>query len=384
MASFGAMQGHQDQYSDESRDTDVGSRRQENYGGAYPGEDREVLETSRARRRRKEERSPFGYQPAGEDAKEVPVALTPESTMDTATKAKVDAFAKFVDDSHRSMSYHYAEARVGDARRLGDQPQELHASCVDEEIPALSGVFIVNQKKHSTVQKNVFRRDAIQQKKLLAAGLEYFRGLAGLDFSEVTNPDVHKEKSSLWIGKEAKLSPFVLWDKETTSATSSMRVDSAIGFPSVNKMTNHRTGDTVNDTVVESGFMVTAMNPMGIRIHGVYGGKEGKMLEPGQALFYGEAMIHSNGNFMRPVWVRLVSTAPSIKVDGGVSVATMSAKMIPLNPGAVASELKEYVGTAKRTVRISNIMEGSAKKGGKSIVKSRVVCATLSFDFKGK
>ncbi len=380
MSSFGAMK---DEYQHRLQEDTFG-KKGVGLTHEYPGQDREIIEGKYYDQKPSYSHK---YEPAQEDyktfigepfesMKEKGDAKKEETLLDSSSSAKVEAFKEFINDVHRSMSYHYSKSKVGDYRRMFDAPEELNANCIDEVIPSNTGIFIVNQNKFSTVQNDIFRRNKKQQKRFLSVGIDYLRDLTDLDFSEISNSDVHKKKSSFWIGDEVKLSPFVLWDKATTSKTASMKVVNSIGFPSINKMTNHKTGDIVNDTIVESGYMVTAMKPEGLRIHGILGGKKGKILNPGQALFFGDAMIRSPGDFMRPVWIRLVSSKPSIKTDDGVSIAEMEAKIIPLKPGSVASELKEFSGTAKRTVKIENNI-GSDKS-----VTSRTVCATMSFKFK--
>lgn len=394
MASLGAMrdefQDHfvrDEDYDEEdfgydgvySDGTSIASRRRRrDYGYGYSDDD-DAYDYDGEEEEEEDRGFEEGYQEKGNEESSISSPIEDLSPEDAALKAKVEAFKDFVDTSHRNMSSHYSKSLPGDERRMKDRPQRLVSNCIDEEIPADAGVFVVNQRKFAEVQSEIFRRNAKQQKRLLAASIDYVNGLVDLDFSELTNPSVHKEKSSLWISDKAKHSPFVLWDRATTSKTAEMKVDTAIGFPSVNQMKNQKTREPLQDTVVESGYMVTAMKPEGIRVHGEYGGKEGKILKPGEAIFFGEAMVRSKGNYMRPVWFRLVSSKPSIKTDTGTSVAELEVKMIPLKPRATGSSLAEFSGKGKRSVRITNNIEETTD--GEKKVRNRNVCATLDLSF---
>lgn len=380
-----------------------GNHRMEYHGGRhrqgarrklYSGDD--VIEGTYAHERGHSERLRDGsvyYRPAGDhegfpeeglgkihcDNKKDDPLKAPTKASQESTKKK--SFDTFLNDTHRAMSAYYAESEITkDPRKLCQVPTTLSASCVDEEIPKDAGVIIVNEAKLNTVQKKKFRRDDACQKKLQSSAISYMRGLTGLDFSMITNPNVEKKISSFVMTDSkskkpvAKLSPYVMWDSSTSAKSPELLVDRADGFPSIST--------EEQDNVIESGYMITVLNGDGIRIHGKYGGKEGKIMNAGQSLYFGDVLVFPARGKRMPVWIRVASRKPSELTgkEENVSIAHMDAKMIPLQVGRVASEMKDFTGKAVRKLKIVEVNGDSsvAKKKGED---ARVVDAHLQIDF---
>ncbi len=344
----------------------------------YYSGDKEVIEGESGRMYGdKKEEDPLHYQPAGEKeglpSEGLGGMLRKKEKADaeeTVEDTKKKGFDAFLNESHAAMSSKYASSIVSDdVRRLRAAPVVLSASCVDEEIPLTSGVIVVNENKFARVQTSKFARDEEAQKKFHVAAVTYLRGLTALDFSLLTNANVEKRVSSFMIlsdDKEktplVKMSPYVMWDKSTSSDAPSLLVDNARGFASLEK----------NDEIIESGYMINVVDPEGVRVYGNFGGKKGKLMKPGEALYFGEAMVYPGRAYRKPVWIRLASVKPSVITSKKVSVTEMDARMIPLKTGAVATEMKEYKGTAKRTLQIDTDTKSS----------SRRINASLHIDFQ--
>ncbi|MHA1680818.1 MAG: hypothetical protein ACTSUE_07410 [Promethearchaeota archaeon] len=381
------------EYYDERRNYHDRPYYDERKRGFYSGED--VIEETYAHETEYGDHcneDPLLYQPAGElegfpeeglgkihskeekDPLRAPEKVSPENT-------KKESFKVFLNNSHRSMSAKYAESEITkDPRKLRQLPVTLSASCVDEEIPKDAGVIIVNEKKFSSVQENKFGRNEACQKKLHSAAISYVRGLTGLDFSMITNPNVEKKISSFVMSDAkrktpvAKLSPYVMWDTATSAKSPELLIDRSEGFPSIN--------NEEQDNVIEAGYMVTVLANDGIRINGNYGGEAGKVMHPGQSLYFGDVLVFPSRAKRMPVWVRVASNKPS-EITGkeeNVSVAHMQAKMIPLRVGRVASDMKDFVGKAVRKLKIIEV-DGSSSVARKKGEDTRVINAHLQIDF---
>jgi hypothetical protein len=305
-----------------------------------------------------------------------------ESPMCIKADTKKEAFDSFLDMSHSAMSAKYAESEITkDPRKLSQMPVVLSASCVDEEIPKSAGVIIVNEKKFSKVQDSKFARDEMAQKKLQSSAISYVQGLVGLNFSMITNPNVEKKISSFIMKDEksgepvAKLSPYVMWDTSTSSKSPELLVDRADGFPSIS--------EKEKDNVIEAGYMVTVLNKEGIRVNGNYGGKKGKIMQPGQSIYYGDVLVYPSRAKRMPVWIRVASSNPSELTgkEGDVAVSKMNAKMVPLRLHTKASAMKGFEGTAVRRLKIREV-DGSSSVASKKGEDARVINASLQIDFK--
>jgi hypothetical protein len=128
--------------------------------------------------------------------------------------------------------------------------------------------------------------------------------------------------------------------------------------------------------------MVTILDPAGIRIHGIYGGKKGKIMQAGQSLYFGDVLAFPARGKRMPVWVRVASSKPS-EITGkeeNVSVAEMDAKMVPLQVGRIASEMKGFSGKAVRKLKIVEV-DGDSSVARKKGEDARVVNAHLQIDF---
>lgn len=306
-------------------------------------------------------------------------ACAKDSEKSTTTKK---AFDSFLDETHASMSAKYAESKITeDVRKLSQVPVVLSASCMDEEIPKSAGVIIVNEKKFSRIQESKLGRDEACQKKLQSSAINFVRGLTGMDFSMITNPSVEKKISSLVLnnpetGKPvAKLSPYVMWDTSTSVNSPELLVDKAEGFPSIS--------EKERDNVLEAGYMVTVLDKEGVRINGVYGGKKGKIMQPGQSLYYGDVLVFPARAKRMPVWIRVASNKPSELAgkEGNVSVSHMDAKMVPLRVGRPASQMSGFSGKAVRRLKVTEV-SGSSSAASKKGEDSHVINASLQIDFK--
>jgi len=302
------------------------------------------------------------------------------SSVGESTRKK--AFESLLDETHLSMSAKYAESKITkDPRKLREAPVVLSASCVDAEIPKAAGVIIVNDKKFSKIQESKFGRDESCQRKYQSSAINYMRGLTGMDFSMITNPNVEKKISSLVLkntktGKPAaKLSPYIMWDNSTSVNSPELLVDKAEGFPSIR--------EKEEDNVLEAGYMVTILDKEGIRINGNYGGKDGKVMKPGQSLYYGDVLVFPARAKRMPVWIRVASNRPSELAgkENNVAISYMDAKMVPLRVGRPASQMKEFSGKAVRKLKVTNV-SGSSSAAKKKGEDTHIINATLRINFE--
>jgi hypothetical protein len=302
------------------------------------------------------------------------------SSVGESTRKK--AFESLLDETHSSMSAKYAESKITkDPRKLREVPVTLSASCVDVEIPKAAGVVIVNEKKFSKIQESKFGRDETCQKKYQSSAINYMRGLTGMDFSMITNPNVEKKISSLVLkntktGKPAaKLSPYIMWDNSTSVNSPELLVDKSEGFPSII--------EKEEDNVLEAGYMVTILDKGGIRINGNYGGKNGKVMQLGQSLYYGDVLVFPARAKRMPVWIRVASNRPSELTgkENNVVISHMDAKMVPLRVGRPASQMKGFSGKAVRKLKVTNV-SGSSSAAKKKGEDTRIINATLRIDFE--
>jgi hypothetical protein len=229
-------------------------------------------------------------------------------------------------------------------------PVSLKASASDEIVRAPNKVIMVNEAKFETFQRKTYNRSDDMIKAFKSNAIEHMRGLLGIDFSRMRNPDVKQKGSVLTIGDQFRMAPYVLGSE----GSANIKVTEARGFPSVKK----------KDKVVDSGFVVSVIADGAVTVHGKYGGKEGKPLTKGQSFYYGEVMVKAPRNVRKPEWFRAASLTPSMITEKNTSRAQMEVRRTSLFAPS-ASDAKTYSGQLTRVLKIERMKDSEGKTAKK-------------------
>lgn len=251
--------------------------------------------------------------------------------------------------------------------RYRDVPQELSAHVVEQELDSGIQVIHINETDFLNTQKDLFGRSERDVKQIRARAAKHIFNLTGHNFSVDVNPSVEKYRSSLVIKEgEGKIAtPIMKLSPYTIGGNVSWKVDVANGFPSIQE----------KDRLVEVGYVFNVLSASGIKVHGSIGGKEGKMMMPGESLYFCDFMVRPGRGMRKPVWIRARSVTPSEKVDDYERKADLKIGYMSLFQDGKAGSLMDYTGTAERSIRIEPVTVTS--KAGKD-AKSKATEETLS------
>jgi len=302
-------------------------------------------------------RRPSLYEPlkSGKDCPRRGLGRLIGANKEECKKACTSDRQKVVDEAHRSLVAKYASSRASDSR-MPDKiaakmtPVSLKASASDDIVRAPNKVIMVNEAKFETFQRKTYNRSDDMIKAFKANAIEHMRGLLGIDFSRMRNPDVKQKGSFLTIGNQFRMAPYVLGSE----GSAKIKVTEARGFPSVKK----------EDKIVDSGFVVSVIADGAVTVHGKYGGKEGKPLTKGQSFYYGEVMVKAPRNVRKPEWFRAASLTPSMITEKNTSRAQMEVRWTSLFAPS-ASTAKTYSGQLTRVLKIERMKDSEGKTAKK-------------------
>lgn len=337
-----------DEYSDDSEDEfqDRAFESGEHYRPQYQARPGLRESTSSARR-------PSLYEPmkSGKDCPHSGIGSLMGANKEECKEACKTGRHEAVNQAHRSLVAKYARSRANDstmssraAARM--EPVSLKASACNEIVRSPNPVIVTSEAKFETLQRTAYHRSDEMIKAFKANAIEHMRGLLGVDFSRMTNPEVKKKGSALIIGDKFRMSPYILGSQ----GSASIQVTEARGFPSIKK----------NDTAVDSGFIVSVISKNPVTVHGKYGGKKGKPLTKGQTFCYGEIMVKTPRNVRKPEWFRAASLTPSMITDVNTSRAQMEIRRTSLFAPS-ASDAKTSQGQMTRVLKIERMTDSEGR-----------------------
>jgi hypothetical protein len=282
-----------------------------------------------------------------------PITISsPLSPKEVARETKA-----FIEETHASLRSYYSGSVTSNGMRqklaAKIKPVYLKASAESDVLDSGKSAIVINEEKFKEFQSKVFKRDKKRQQEFKANAIRYFKELTGLDFSRNNNPKVKKMDSSLCIGDEAKMIPYIIGSKEGIQ----IKVNAFKGFPSLQQ----------GDSLTESGYKVDIKKKTGLKVYGTYGGEKGKTLTPGQSFFYGEIMISPPNKYRMPEWIRIVSKKPSEITVKNTSSADLNVRRISLFQNGTVEQLFDHEGEATRVLKIELLKDDNGKNVAKKV-----------------
>jgi hypothetical protein len=314
------------------------------------------------------------------DGRPVTKSLVSKLNTDTVKSTHEKIRSKYGGSVSIEETFSKPKREFRDNPKYKDEPKKLAAHVVEQEVDTDTQAFHINESEFIKLQSDLFGRSESDVKQLRAKAAKYMFRMTGKNFSVDMNPNAEKYRSSLVIktgeGKDAKhsvkLSPYVVGNNI------SWKVDVAEGFPSIQP----------DDRLKELGYVFNVVDPSGVTVNGAIGGKEGKLMKPGESLYFCEFMIRPGRSMRKPVWIRARSIKPSETVDECERKSEFAIGYISLFQDGRTSPLKDYKGTAERVIRIEPITVTSkankdavSKAKEETLSKKKKVTASFVVDF---
>lgn len=254
-------------------------------------------------------------------------------------------------ECHRALKAKYAassaiERGMSDRKCSSVRPICLKASISDEIVKEPNKVIIVSEDKFNNIQRKKYNRSEEMIDKFRSNAINHMKGLLGVDFSRVRNPEVKSKGSVLVIGGKFRLAPYILGSESPVE----IKVTQAKGFPSIKK----------GDNIIDSGYVLSVISEKGVKVNGKYGGKEGKILSKGQSFYYGEMLVKTPRDVRKPEWFRAVSLTPSMITEKNTSRSELQIRRTSLFEENLDSA-KTYEGKATRIVKIEKLKDSQGK-----------------------